>query len=142
MSKATTTNPKDLVGATKVDISLLPAAGVIHGAHAMMDGAVKYGPYNWREKPVQARIYISAAMRHLQLFLDGEEEAADSGVHHLGHVIGCCAIMLDAIETGNLVDDRPVPAETAALLERLSAKIKARAAEKAATESRAPRRRS
>jgi hypothetical protein len=133
MSKATTTNPKDLVGATKVDLSLLPAAGVIHGAHAMMDGAVKYGPYNWREKPVQARIYVSAAMRHLQLFLDGEEEAADSEVHHLGHVIGCCAIMLDAIATGNLIDNRPVPVDTAALLERLSARIKERLSDRKLT---------
>lgn len=121
-------NPKTLMGARRVDLSLLPAAGIIHGAHAMMDGAVKYNPYNWREKKVPARTYIAAAMRHLLDFLDGEETAADSGVHHLGHVIGCCAIVLDAMETGNLIDDRPVKGCAPAILARLEGIIKERAA--------------
>lgn len=121
-------NPKTLMGARRVDLSLLPPAGIIHGAHAMMDGAVKYNPYNWREKKVPARTYIAAAMRHLADFLDGEETAADSGVHHLGHVIGCCAIVLDAMETGNLIDDRPKPGAAAAILARLEAEILVRRA--------------
>ena len=119
-------NPKTLMGARRVDLSLLPAAGIIHGAHAMMDGAAKYGPYNWREKKVPARTYIAAAMRHLVDFLDGEETAADSQVHHLGHVIGCCAIVLDAMETGNLIDDRPKAGAAPAILARLEQVIRAR----------------
>lgn len=122
-------NPKTLVGARKIDLSLLPPAATIHGAHAMMDGAGKYGPYNWREKKVPARTYIAAAGRHLADFLDGEETAPDSGVHHLGHVIGCCAILLDAMETGNLIDDRPVKGAAAAILARLEAAIRDRASE-------------
>lgn len=121
-------NPKTLMGARRVDLSLLPAAGIIHGAHAMMDGAVKYNPYNWREKKVPARTYVAAAMRHLMDFLDGEETAADSGVHHLGHVIGCCAIVLDAMETGNLIDDRPNKGAAPAILARLEQIILARRA--------------
>jgi hypothetical protein len=119
-------NPKTLTGAKRVDLSLLPPAGVIHGAHAMMDGAEKYGPYNWREKKVPARTYIAAAGRHLADWLDGEEAAADSGVHHLGHVIGCCAIVLDAMETGNLIDDRPTSGAASQILARLEAAILAR----------------
>lgn len=42
------TNPKYLIGVTKVQLGLLPAAGVIYGALSMQDGADKYGPYNWR----------------------------------------------------------------------------------------------
>jgi hypothetical protein len=106
-SKALTANPKDLFGAKKVSISKLPAIAVLHGAHAMMDGARKYGPYNWRDKKVVAGIYVDAAMRHIQAWFEGEENASDSGVHHLGHAIACCAILLDARETGNLIDDRP-----------------------------------
>lgn len=121
-------NPKTLMGARRVDLSLLPPAGVIHGAHAMMDGAEKYGPYNWREKKVPARTYIAAASRHLADWLDGEETAADSGVHHLGHVIGCCAIVLDAMETDNLIDDRPAKGAAAAILARLEAVLAARRA--------------
>jgi hypothetical protein len=123
-------NPKTLLGARRVDLSLLPAAGIIHGAHAMMDGAVKYGPYNWREKKVPARTYVAAAMRHLADFLDGEETAADSGVHHLGHVIGCCAIVLDAKETGNLIDDRPNKGAASEILARLEKLIVSRHAPK------------
>lgn len=136
-SKATGTNPKDLIGDTKVSISKFPVVGTIHGAHAMMDGARKYGPYNWRAKEVVAGIYIDAAMRHLMAWFEGEELATDSQVHHLGHAIACCAILLDAQETGNLVDDRPTKKDGAAsdqgcvaakVLTRLHAVIKGRAA--------------
>jgi dATP/dGTP diphosphohydrolase, N-terminal len=106
-SKATTANPKDLLGSKKVSITKLPAAGVIHGAHAMMNGADKYGPFNWREKDVIASIYVDAAMRHFFAWFEREETAEDSGVHHLGHAIACAAILLDAQENGNLIDDRP-----------------------------------
>jgi hypothetical protein len=107
-SKAETTNPKDLIGNTKVSITKLPQVAIVHGAMAMMDGAKKYGPYNWRAKKVVASIYIDAAMRHLAIWFEGQETASDSKVHHLGHAIACCAILLDAQATGNLVDDRPI----------------------------------
>jgi len=107
-SKATTPNPKDIVGATKVDISLFPVVGILHGAHAMMDGAKKYDPYNWRAKKVQARIYYSAAQRHIMDWMEGEECASDSGVHHLGHAIACLAILLDCQHNDCLIDNRPI----------------------------------
>ncbi|NVO13922.1 MAG: hypothetical protein HXX10_07785 [Rhodoplanes sp.] len=131
------TNPKDLVGDFKVDMSLLPPAASIHAAHAFMDGARKYGPYNWRTKKVRARVYLSAAKRHLDAYLDGEECAADSGVHHLGHAMACCAILLDAAETGSLVDDRPAPGAASAILRRLEATIRARRLAAEAAESAA-----
>lgn len=107
-SKADSTNPKDLLGVKKVSITKLPSVAVAHAAHAMMNGAEKYGPYNWRSKKVIAGIYVDAAMRHIWDWFEGQETATDSGVHHLGHAIACCAILLDAQETGNLVDDRPI----------------------------------
>jgi hypothetical protein len=128
-SKATTTNPKDLLGSKKVSLTKLPPIAVAHAAHAMMDGAGKYGPYNWRDKEVLAHIYIDAAKRHLDTWFEGMEEADDSGVHHLGHAIACCAILLDAQETGNLVDDRPIfgdPEKLDRVLKRIADKIKAK----------------
>lgn len=107
-TKAETTNPKDLLGVKKVSITKLPAIAVAHAAHAMMNGADKYGPYNWRAKEVKASIYVDAALRHLYGWFEGQETAPDSGVHHLGHAMACMAILLDAQETGNLVDDRPL----------------------------------
>lgn len=121
------TNPKDLIGAQKVSISKLPMVAILHGSHAMMNGAAKYGPYNWRKNKVIAHIYIDAAIRHLGAWFDSREELAkDSGVHHLGHAIACCAILLDAMETGNLVDDRPENGEFSRVLENLSDAIKKR----------------
>lgn len=145
-SKVLTPNPKDIFGDRKVSLSKLPAVAVAHGAHAMMDGAQKYGAYNWRDKAVISSIYVDAAKRHLDDWFEGQERAKDSEVHHLGHAIACCAILLDAQETGNLIDDRPAGAgvadrvfdEIAAILaRRQAAKLKR---EKAVKRKRAARR--
>lgn len=117
-------NPKDALGLAKPDLSLVPPAALLHTASAMMDGAAKYGPYNWRENAVLARVYVSAAMRHLQQFLDGEDIDPTSGVHHLGHASACCAILLDARETGNLSDDRPKPGAAGGMMRRWSSSTK------------------
>jgi hypothetical protein len=111
------TNPKDLVGQTKAQMALIPPAAKIALAEALMDGATKYQPYNWREKGVRASVYLSAAERHMMAYLDGEDNASDSGVHHLGHAMACFAILLDAISLGNVVDDRPTKGKAGELLE-------------------------
>lgn len=110
-SKAETANPKDLLGVKKVPLTIIPPIAMAIEAEAMLDGQYKYGPYNWRAKKVQARIYIDACMRHLHAWLEGQQNAEDSGCHHLGHARACLGILLDAENTGNLVDDRPVLAE-------------------------------
>lgn len=135
-SKATTINPKDLVGNTKVSITRFPVIGTIQGAMAMMDGAEKYGPYNWRAKDIVAHIYVDALMRHVMDWFEGQEIADDSKVHHLGHAIACAAILLDAQANGNLIDDRPIKRDADGeplnlnwlpeLLDQLSATIKAK----------------
>lgn len=107
-SKAATVNPKDLFGNKKVSFTKIPATALAHCALAMMDGAEKYGPYNWRDKPVIASIYIDAAVRHLLDYFEGQREAKDSMTHHLGHAMACCAILLDAEANGCLIDDRPI----------------------------------
>jgi hypothetical protein len=84
-------------------------------ALAFKDGAVKYGPYNWREHMVSASVYYGAARRHLDSWWDGEDVSADALVHHLGHVMACCAILLDALTVGKLNDDRPIKGAVAAL---------------------------
>lgn len=124
-------NPKAITGAVKVSVSKLPPAGVIHGALAMMDGAEKYTPYNFRDVKISATVYVDALLRHVLAYFDGEDLAPDSRAHHLGHAIACAAIILDAQERGNLIDDRPTTGPSAALLARLSAELLARAAEKA-----------
>ncbi len=111
-------NPKDLLGIKKVQLNLVPPSSTIYQALAMEDGAQKYGPYNWRDNKVIASIYIAAAKRHIDSWLDGEECASDSKKPHLGHALACLGIIVDALETGNLIDDRPKPGPTARLIEK------------------------
>lgn len=102
-------NPKDALGIAKVSLSKVSPASSVYEALAMMDGAKKYSAYNWRSNKVIATIYVDACKRHLDAWLDGEELADDSKVPHLGHAKACLGIIIDALETGNLVDDRPPP---------------------------------
>lgn len=105
-------NPKTAMGAKKPDLSVVPPSALLHLATAMMNGAEKYGPFNWRDQPVSARTYVAAAMRHLLAYLDGEDFSADTvetgvPVHHLAHVMACCGIILDATAVGTIADNRP-----------------------------------
>lgn len=101
------TNPKDLIGAKKTAISLVPPEGIREIAKAMKNGADKYGSYNWRDKKVQYMIYLDAIMRHTLALIDREDIAEDSKVHHLGHIGANATILLDAIKYDCLVDNRP-----------------------------------
>ncbi len=118
------TNPKDLIGAKKPRLSLVPPAGLVYAALAMANGADKYGAYNWREKKVQAMIYLEACMRHVLSWQDGEELAQDSGIPHLGHALACLLILIDAKETGNLIDNRPKGGVMAQLIEQHTKKVR------------------
>lgn len=115
-------NPKDALGMKKLGMNLVPPASLAYQALGMMDGAQKYGPYNWRENKVILSIYVAACLRHLLAYYDGEDNARDSGYPHLGHAIACIGIIIDALETGNLVDDRPEPGAFADIIERFTKK--------------------
>lgn len=122
-AKTTAENPKDSIGKRKVPLSYLCGPSLAHEALAMKDGANKYGRGNFREAPVKATIYIDAALRHIFDWLDGEEFAPDSGVHHLGHAKATLAIILDAMHKGTLIDDRPEPGTSAGVFKSLEQNI-------------------
>jgi hypothetical protein len=113
-------NPKDKAAVGRVPLHLLPAAGRIYGALACKDGAAKYGPYNWRDKPISLMGYTGAIERHLLAVRDGEDVALDSFCEHLGHIIATASILLDARECGALIDDRPLPGPAPRLLKEKS----------------------
>lgn len=117
MSDLPDANPKTRFGVLKPNPFLVPAASTLYQALAMQDGAKKYGPYNWRENKVTASIYVAAAMRHMMAWVDGEECAKDSQVPHLAHALACLGIIVDALETGNLIDDRPLPGASPKIIE-------------------------
>lgn len=113
-------NPKDRIGASKPPLHLIPPAAEIAESMAMALGARNYGPYNWRESNVKATVYVAAARRHLAQWLDGQDDDPQSGVSHLAHARACLGILLDAMATGHLVDDRPPPGVATELIARFT----------------------
>ncbi len=101
------TNPKDVAATTRVPLWLLSATAKAHWALAQFSGLVKYGAWNWRIAGVRSSVYLSAIDRHRDAYLSGEECDPVDGTHHLGNIMACCAILLDAKAAGKLVDDRP-----------------------------------
>lgn len=102
-------NPKQAYGDYKVAMQLVPPSLEIHAAKALKEGALKYGAYNWRASKVEAMTYVGAMKRHLAAWLDGEEIDPESttGKHHLDGLAASLAILLDAMDGGTLIDNRP-----------------------------------
>lgn len=118
-------NPKTVHGAAKPGLHAIPASALLHLGQAMEDGRRKYGLANWRQDRVSASTYYNAALRHLMAWWDGQDTAADSGLHHLAHAMACCAILLDADELGKLNDDRPMAGNFPEIVARLTKKVEA-----------------
>jgi hypothetical protein len=55
-------------------------------------GAKKYAADQWRSGIAYRRL-ISAALRHITAFMDGEDVDAESGLSHLDHA-SCCLMFL------------------------------------------------
>lgn len=101
------TNPKDAIADKKAPLHLLSPIAMLHWALAQFAGMLKYGAWNWRPSGVRASVYIAAMDRHLKAYNSGERLDPVDGSHHLGNVMACCGILLEAEAAGNLVDDRP-----------------------------------
>lgn len=102
-------NPKDRYGLAKVPFSLIPTSAQVMMAMGLKEGARKYGAFNWRVEPVQGRVYLEAALRHLLLLLDGEDFDRDTGVHHSAFVLSTMAIFIDTLVGGRQIDNRALP---------------------------------
>lgn len=101
------TNPKDAIGDKKVPLSLCSPIAKAAWAVAQFVGMVKYGAWNWRSAGIRSSIYTSAMQRHLDAYLSGEEFDPVDQTPHLGHIMACAAILIDAKAAGKLTDDRP-----------------------------------
>lgn len=122
------TNPKEAIGAAKLNLSLVPDTLSAYAATAFFEGASKYGSYNWRVAGVRASTYVAAAKRHIKKWWNGQDADTKTRVHHLANGIACLAIILDAEVCGMLNDDRPPKVELDDLIEKLS-KVQAHLAE-------------
>lgn len=61
-------------------------------------GAKKYSPNGWKDGFLYSR-GLSAAMRHIMAFNDGEDNDPESGLCHLGHAIASLEHVLYAFKT-------------------------------------------
>jgi hypothetical protein len=103
-------NPKDIVGSTKLSLSIVPDTLQICAAMAFLEGALKYGRFNWRVVGVRATIYLDALKRHIAKWENGQDRDKLTTVHHLDNAIACLGIIRDAMIYGKLEDDRaPCP---------------------------------
>ena len=118
------TNPKDIIGSDKLPLGQVPASAIAYAALGHLEGTLKYGLVNWREVGVRWSIYYDACLRHMAKVHNGEWEDAATGVPHLGNALACINIIVDAYESGKLVDDRPKPAPVAGLIDRFTEKVK------------------
>jgi hypothetical protein len=111
-------NPKDLVGAVKTPLGLLPWSALVQVAGVFKVGADKYGAYNWRTpgQPVQHVTYVEAAFRHLAAYMDGQTIDPETGCNHLAHAACGLLILLDASAVGNAIDNRPTPGHAAEIM--------------------------
>lgn len=109
-------NPKTAAGLGKASVQYVPATARLYLGQVMKTGAVKYGPFNWRQDRITASTYYDAMNRHMEAWFAGEDVDPESGQPHLAHAMACCAIVIDAREHGCLNDDRPVSKPTILLL--------------------------
>jgi len=123
MADSKATNPKDSIGSTKLTPSLVPSTMVAFASLGMLEGACKYGRYNYRIAGVRASIYHDALWRHIAAWWNGEDFDPESGIPHLASALSCIAIILDADVLGMLTDDRPPTAPTGDLIRRLNQEV-------------------
>jgi len=107
MTERKETNPKAAIGIKKAGMSCVPACVLAEVGVAMMDGAAKYGSFNFRESGVRTSVYYDATMRHLLAFWEGEDCDPDSGLSHVTKAITSLVVLRDAMIQGKCTDDRP-----------------------------------
>lgn len=115
--KSQVPNPKDEFGSAKVPVGLYPDTATQEMAFAFLEGALKYGRYNWRVVGVRASIYNDAMERHRMKWWNGQNRDPVTRVRELASVMACCAILIDSEICGVLNDDRPPMAPMGELLD-------------------------
>ena len=101
-------NPKHIQAQKegKCPMEYLVYSALIEEAQVLKHGADKYGVRNWRRDKILASTYEGAMLRHFLAWAMGQDIDPDSGKSPLTHLRACCAVVLDAVEHGTLIDDR------------------------------------
>ena len=89
----------------KLPMHLLSTTALEEIAAVLQFGAEKYESHNWRKGFVWSRP-LSAALRHLLAFNDGEDRDPESNLSHLAHAACCIMFLLEFEKTRPELDDR------------------------------------
>lgn len=100
-------NPKEATGINKAPLSCVPIEVVFELGLGMLEGAVKYGRFNYVASGIRASVYYDAAQRHLAAWWSGEDIDDESGLPHEIKLMACMAVLRKARMEGKLIDDRP-----------------------------------
>ena len=116
-------DPKAQLGVHKFPMSVVPACVMGEIGVAILEGALKYGAFNYRKTGIEASTYYDAVNRHLKAWWEGEDHDADSGMSHITKAITTLVVMRDSMINGHLHDNRP-PAAKEGWVEELNQKTK------------------
>ncbi len=72
--------------------SLVPQSALLPMVQVLEYGAIKYAPHNWR-KGLSVTEICESLKRHLDAFMEGEDNDPESTLSHIGH-IQCNALFL------------------------------------------------
>ena len=88
----------------KPPLSLLSTKALVGVARVMAFGAKKYSTHGWRDNAGEWSRMLSAAMRHITAFNDGEDFDPETGESHIDHAM-CCLMFLSEYQKAGLGDD-------------------------------------
>ena len=94
----------------KLPLHLLSTEALNQTAAVLKFGAQKYAEHNWRKGFTWSRP-LSAALRHITAFNNGEDKDPESGLSHLAHAMCCIMFLLEFEKTHPELDDRWKPIE-------------------------------
>lgn len=92
----------------KLPLHLLSTEALNQTAAVLKFGAQKYAEHNWRKGFTWSRP-LSAALRHITAFNNGEDKDPESGLSHLAHAMCCIMFLLEFEKTHPELDDRWKP---------------------------------
>ncbi len=89
----------------KPPLALIPRSGTRALAEVFAFGAMKYAMHNWRKGILWSEL-LNSAKRHLDDFIDGEDNDRESGITHLAHAAWNCFALIEYLTTHPELDDR------------------------------------
>ena len=91
----------------KPDLSLIPLCTLEDEARVWMYGAKKYAAHNWlKGEGLSYRRIISALLRHIFVFVKGEDKDPETGLCHMAHAAVNCLFLVEYCLTNKGQDDR------------------------------------